>query len=224
MKSKRFYMPDGTKRTYYCGDDQTWDEIIREKILPYWQNYCEGNWLSANHEEIYAPERRVKWFLDSLAYALVEGGDGVESEYREKKHKANEIPVSECPDTLSDYLYADRTPPVGEGTESFERLVEQVSELLPQRAPSKRYRDRNAKTTVFQRIGQIAKELPDSERTWCIVDATDHFVYKGTRYLIPDEMRIKYKEDPQMDRILAVETPNTLRFYDQTVQAMYVAV
>lgn len=224
MKSRRFYMPDGTKRTYYCGDDQTWDEIIRERILPYWERYCNGNWLSPNHEEVYAPEKRVKWFLDSLGYALVEGEERIESEYMEKAHKAREIPISECPDTLRDYLYSDRTPPVGEGAENFEKVLETVSELLPKRPPSKKFTARNNKTTKFQRLEQIAKQFPDSIRTWCIVDATDHFNYNGARYIIPDEMRIKYKEDPQMDRILVVETQSALRFYDQTVQTMYVAM
>lgn len=218
MAAKRILMPNGELRTYYCGDDQTWQEIITQRILPYWTSYCNSNWISANHEAVYAPEKRVKWFLDRLGWLLIEGSNGIESEYKEMVHKVREIPVTECPADISDYMYSDRTPPPEDDEDDhYERLVNRLKEI-DKRKPRK---PKPHRETKFERIEKIRKSFPGCEFTWCGVDANNTFEYRGRTYSVPNEMR-GYIEDSQMDRILAVENETRLVFYDQNVMDMYV--
>ena len=217
MSSKKVMMPNGEVRTYYCGDDQSWRQIIEEVILPYWQQYCDTNWISPNHEAIYAPEKRVKWFLDRLGWLLIEGADGIESEYKKMVHEVREIPVTECPADYSDLIYSDRTPPVEEEDDQHFECVLDRLKRIDKRRPKKLLPHRE---TRFERIEKIRKGYPGCEFTWCIVDADNMFTYKGKRYSVPEEMR-GYIEDSQMDRILAVESDRILRFYDQNVENVY---
>lgn len=221
MDVKKVLMPNGRLATFYCGDDQTWDEIIRREILPAWEEYCNSNWLSSNHEEVYAPERRVKRLLDRLGELITLGADDVESRYKAMSHKVREIPVSECSPYVTDYLYSGSDPVTYEESGHFEILADTLdgeAEKLPVRK-----KKRSKRTTRFERIEEIARSMPDSRRTWCRVDADNHFRYNGKTYTAPEEMR-GYIGDGQMDRILVVETADALRFYDQNVQNMYLAV
>ena len=219
MVARKVLMPSGEVRTYYCGDDQTWLQVITEKILPYWQSYCDNNWISPNHEAVYAPEKRVKWFLDRLGWLLIEGADGIESEYKRMVHEVREIPESECPAEISDAMYSTHTPPPEEETDGhFEQVVERLKQK-DKRKPSKNKRPHIV--TLFERIENIRKIFPGCKFTWCIVDSDNTFTYDGRRYVVPDEMR-GYIEDSQMDRILAVETDKALRFYDQMAENMYI--
>ena len=221
MDVKQILMPDGSTRKYFCGDDQTWNEIISERILPQWEDYCNSHWISSNHEDIYAPEKRVKWFLDRLAFLLTMGTEGVESEYKTMVHKVREIPVTECPPAVSDYMYSDRKPPMETDEDChFERLIDKLNGI-DKRKPTRS--KKNKKETRFMRIEKIIKEFPNSKRTWCIVNADNEFVYGGKRYSVPEEMQ-GYFGDGQMDRVFVVETDTSLRFYDQNVLNAYIAI
>lgn len=219
MSSKRVMMPNGELRTYYCGDGQSWRQIIEEVILPYWIEYCNSNWISPNHEEVYAPEKRVKWFLDRLGWLLIEGADGIESEYKEMIHKVREIPVTECPAEISDYVYSERQGPDEDDEEQHFQLVLDKLEQADKRKPRKTTKPKVE--TKFERIENIRRSFPGCRFTWCIVDADNTFEYDGQRLSVPAEMR-GYIDDSQMDRILAVENDRALRFYDQNVQNMYI--
>lgn len=218
MSSKKIMMPNGEIRTYYCGDDQTWKQIIEEVILPYWQQYCDSNWISPNHEEVYAPEKRVKWFLDRLGWLLIEGADGIESEYKGMAHKVREVPVTECPADVSDFLYSDRQAPIDEEDDQHFDYVLEALKRIDKRKPKK---PKPHVETRFERIENIRRSFPGCRFTWCIVDADNTFEYDGKRLSVPEEMR-GYIEDSQMDRILAVENERALRFYDQNVENMYI--
>ena len=39
MEQKTVYLPDGSRKTYFCGDNQTWLEIVNTVILPKWTKY-----------------------------------------------------------------------------------------------------------------------------------------------------------------------------------------
>ena len=219
MSSKEIWMPNGEKRTYYCGDEQSWEQIITEKILPYWEQYCDTNWISwINHEAVYAPERRVKSFLDRLGWLLIEGAEGIESKYKAMTHRVREIPVTECPADITDLLYSDRIPPFDEEDEDhFEGVVERLAEV-DKRKPRPR---KDWPKTRFEKIEEIKRTFPGCRLTWCIVDGENTFEYDGRKYEVPEEMR-GYIDDMQMDRILAVENDKALRFYDQGVENMYI--
>ena len=220
MSSKKILMPNGEIRTYYCSDDQSWQEIIEEKILPYWLKYCDNNWISPNHEAVYAPEKRVKWFLDRLGWLLIEGAGGIESEYKNMSHTVREIPVTECPADVSDFMYSDRHVPQKEYNEDghFDYVLDQLNAMDKRKTPkSKKERVK----TRFERMADIDKSFPGSTKTWCVVDNENCFSYGGKVYSVPNEMR-GYIDDAQMDRILVVESARALRFYDQNVENMFI--
>ena len=96
MDQKTVYLPDGSRKTYFCGDNQTWLEIVNTVILPKWTKYCSNNWISPNPDAMYSSEKRVKGFLDRLAWLLLGDVDARGSMYKEMMREIREIPVSEC--------------------------------------------------------------------------------------------------------------------------------
>ena len=221
MDSKKVLMPNGEVRTYFCGDEQTWAEVVEKVILPHWIQYCERNWISPNHEAVYAPEKRVKWFLDRLGWLLISGSDDIESEYKNMVHTVREIPVTECPAEISDLMYSDRhvTENVEDNDGQFDQLLERLAQMdkRKKKAPNK-----PRKKTKFERITEIERRWPDAEMTWCNVDEGNCFEYHGTSFAIPTHM-VGYSDDRRMDRVLAVETDTRLVFYDQDVVNMFFA-
>lgn len=224
MEKKQILMPNGKVFTYYRDKDQTWAEIIESHILPYWQDYCNANWISPNHEEVYSPERRVKSLLDRLGFLLTMRSEDVESEYKAMTHKVREIPVTECSSFINDMFYSEGEPPLYDDSERYKLLTEKLDQLVENRRKKKPLPHRE---TRFDRLTKIERSFPDSKRTWCIVDANNHFTYNGIEYTVPEEMQ-GYIDDTQdkvlMDRILVVESENALRFYDQNVQNMFILV
>lgn len=222
MDIKKIIMPDGKMRTYYCGDNQKWSDIIRDVVLPDWIEYCSSHWISANHEAMYAPEKRVKAFLDRCGWMLLQDNPaGLESKYKEMIHTVREIPATECPAAVSDFLYSAQKPPIEDDesdrfTRLCERLDEKMKSVNSKKSPSK-------KETRFTRIEKIIKASPNAKRTWCNVSADNSFIYNGARYVVPAELE-GYTGDANdlMDRVLVVEDSSSLRIYDQNVINVYI--
>ena len=64
-------------------------------MLDGWQDYCDRNWLNDDGEDLFAPELRVKRFLDSIGYYLLYGQmDGIVTTYKDAVNQAREIPAS----------------------------------------------------------------------------------------------------------------------------------
>lgn len=222
MDIKKIMMPDGRLRTYFKGDHQTWTEIIQNVVLPDGFEYCESNWISTNHESMWAPEKRVKSFLDRCAYLMsLDNPSGLESAYKAMSHKVREIPASECPSAISDLLYSDRMPASDfDEDERFKALCERLNEIDPRL--KKKASPKKKADTKFNRIERICKQNPDATRTWVSVDGDNCFVYKEKEYRIPSyykEYAYSEKHD-SMDRILIVDNNGLLTFYDQNVVAM----
>ena len=225
VEIKRIIMPNGVMRTYYRGENQTWEDIIRESILPECEAYCKENWLSINHEDLYCAERRVKAFLDRCAQLITKEYRDVESEYRAMSNKVREVPVTECPDEVSDLLYSDRQAPGEfENDNHYEFVLNRLEEIDKRNKPKKQKKRRS---TIFERMQEIDKQFPGSTKTWCKVDSRNRFTYKGQRYVVPRELPgYWHSSDPErgvLDRILVVENEKNLRFYDQTVYNVFVA-
>lgn len=220
VEIKQILMPKGGMRTYYRGENQTWDQIIRDVVLKECESYCYENWLSSNHEDVYCAERRVKAFLDRCAQLIVKGSKGIESEYKSMVHTVREVPVSECNAEVSDLLYSERQAPAEmENDGHYNYVVDRLEELDKRRKPKtvkKRVK------TKFDRLQEIDKAFPGSTKTWCSVDAKNRFTYNGQRYVVPRELP-GYWGEAVMDRILVVENERSLRFYDQDVRNMFVA-
>lgn len=222
MDIKKIMMPDGRLRTYFKGDHQTWSEIVKNVILPDGYSYCESNWISSNHDSIWAPEKRVKAFLDRCAYLIsLDNPVGLESAYKAMSHKVREIPSSECPSVVSDILYSDRVP-AGEFNEDerFKMLCDRLDDIDPRK---KKKQVRKPKVdTKFNRIARIRKMNPDAELVWISVDGDNCFQYKDLVYRIPSHYKgyICTEKLDSMDRILVVDANGELTFYDQNIRPM----
>ena len=222
MDVKKIIMPDGKMRTFYCGDDQTWSEVIQDVVLPIWQEYCNDHWIDHNnHESMWSFEKRIKAFLDRVAWLLLqdETGGEIESNYKAMTHRVREIPASECPSEISDYLYSQRMQPVDDIDENqrFELLKEKLDaeDKRPKRTVSKKKIE-----TRFDRISKICKKYPEAKRTWCSVDANNDFVYCGVIHHVPDEMEAYHTDSNKidsMDRVFVVDDGKHIVYYDQNV-------
>lgn len=91
MKYYKLYLPSGkTQKLYY--DETTDKNEIVSKISSEWAEYCEDNWLSADHKNRFCGESQVKRFMDSLTGFLFVGSqEGVLSSYKENRNKNNEV-------------------------------------------------------------------------------------------------------------------------------------
>lgn len=211
-------MPDGRLRTYYKGDHQTWTEIVQNVILPDGSTYCESNWISANHEAIYSPEKRVKAFLDRCAFLMsLDNHAGLESAYKAMSHKVREIPASECPSAISDILYSDRMPAGDfDEDERFKALCERLDEVDPR---TKKKKPKAKIKTRYDRIEEIGRLNPNASRTWVVVDSNNCFVYKEKEYHIPSDIRgyVNSEKLDSMDRVLVVDNGSYILFYDQSI-------
>lgn len=222
MDVKKIIMPDGKMRTFYCGDDQTWLEIITKVVLPVWQDYCNDHWIDySNHESMWSFEKRTKAFLDRIAWLILkdDAGGNIETSYKAMVHKVREIPVSECPAEISDMIYSQRSQPTDNTEEDirFELFLDRLDEK--DKRPKKPLKKSN-KETRFNRISKIRKAHPDAKMTWCLVNAQNSFYYDGDEYEIPDNTS-GYDVDginmDAMDRILIVDDGGELMYYDQNV-------
>ncbi len=66
-------------------------------MLDFWQEYCERNWLSENHENPWCPENKVKKLLDDAGSFLLRCNSGgfVLSDYKEKRIAEMECSLDE---------------------------------------------------------------------------------------------------------------------------------
>lgn len=220
MDIKKIMMPDGRLRTYFKGDHQTWTEIVQNVILPDGSAYCESNWISTNHEAVYAPENRVKAFLDRCAYLMsLDNPSGLESAYKAMSHRVREVPASECPSAISDIFYSDRMPAGDfEEDERFKMLCERLDEADPR---LKKKKEPRAKIeTRFDRIAGIRKAMPDANMVWASVDAENCFLYNKKKYRVSSRAKGYGQSDKldSMDRVLIVDNAGELIFYDQNVK------
>lgn len=220
---KKIIMPDGRTKTFYRGENQTWSEIVRDVILPSWERYCNEHWVDfVTHESLWSFEKRTKNFLDRIGWLiLLDGAEcSGDSKFKEQHRTATQIPASECPADISDYLYSVRgiTDAQAED-ERFQVLTDKLDAGKPVVPSSSK---RKKIKTRFERIEEIRKQHANAKMKWCIVDSENRFEYAGTKYTLPldaaaytqwvgegDELRT-------MDRVLVVDD-GCIMLYDQNV-------
>ena len=215
MEQKTVYLPDGSRKTYFCGDNQTWLEIVNTVILPKWTKYCSSNWISPNPDAMYSSERRVKGFLDRLAWLLLGDIDARGSMYKEMMREVREIPVSECSPDVENFLMSSAKPPVtGEDSKMKDTMPEKVAS--PKRKKKKPPED----WTTFERAQKLRETYPTALITFCVVNTENEFTYGGKRYHIKDSVEQYHPKNTSlgllydMDQIAVVDAER-LHWYDQ---------
>ena len=194
---EKIKFPDGSSRMYFCGEGQTWKQIIEESILPDWIGYCNHAWISVNHEDIYAPEKRVKWFLDKLGFLMSLDDPGeVQTPHKQMSVMVRELPLSECPSAVSDMVYAVRETLTADSRESgewerLELLTEKVDAIAGRKPPEKK----KWPETRFEKLQKIRKMWPGCEYNWIYINDDNSFSFGDKEYWISGELPQYQKED-----------------------------
>lgn len=180
----KIYFPNGANTLLPYGTYE--EKLDRAKaLIDAWEPYLEGNWISTNYTDVLCGENKVKRFLDGLAYYLLLGSEGIVTDYKELMNGKREIPVSSCPQQISDMVYgtgcAARQPdeestPI-EDNESRMKIT--VKTKKPRSGKSKRELNLEMIRKTYGRI--------DHFRT-CIVDTDNNFSFNGDKYHIDESV------------------------------------
>ena len=94
------------KFTLLYDEEQSKAELIERLILKPWAAYCLNNWLSDNHEQMDAPEHKVKRLLDRCGTLLLRdvppGNRDTLTSYKEMTVGSREINLSACPEGIAE--------------------------------------------------------------------------------------------------------------------------
>ena len=203
------------------GREQIVDKV--NAMIDKWGDYCDRNWLN-NTGDVYTPELKIKYFLDSLAYFLLTGHtEGIETYYKKVMHAKTEIPVSSCPSEVDNLLYASGC--MGDLIhEEEEAAFNNMLEYLDARAAPYECRKavKEKRQTRFGRWMQMG--APCGE--WCRVDTDGRFVFNNREYIISDQetqyqpIATEYGDYYAMDRVFAASG----KFYDMGFNEISVIV
>ena len=189
------FLPNGHNFKVFYNKETDRNKLMTE-LMEMWVPYCEENWLSNNHEDIYCPERKVKKFLDSTAYFILYGNvEDTITLYKAKRNREREVPLV---------------------------VISNTGELCYEERDRDESRPRKQKTiTRRQRIDAIKAANPGIKLTEALVDVNGNFMVNGARYFIDhtvDEYRpilVKGEEFFPFDKVIVGQTKNGLRFYSQ---------
>ena len=187
-------------------------------MLERWSDYCERNWLN-DGGDLFPPEKKVKLFLDGIAYFLLLGQtDGIVTGYKDLMNGKREIPVSSCPSYVENMLYASGAS-ADEVSDEENRTFKMMCDELDERAakitqPKKK---KPARTRQYQKYWSIRYANHGAEIKFANVDTDGYFVVNNKRYRVTSEAyapkQTKYGELYDMDRIISCGE----RFYDMSL-------
>lgn len=206
------------------------NEITRD-----WEDYCLKNWDNDSGSGTVTPSDRVKRFLEGAANFLLLGNTkDVITDYKEMVHNVREIPMSNCPDGLSDGIYSSRSLITDKlyaqgNKEAFDNMIDGLESILPpsvkktiDKAREGSYKGRSKKRKRKDRY-TIVHGLKDQygithfER--CVVDADGIFEWDGKEYKVTAP---QYAGTPTedgdvfyaMDKIIVGVASDGLLFFD----------
>lgn len=223
----RILTPNG-KAFYTHYTELTDKREIAERLLKRWGSYCEAHWFSDDSDKPHSTERKVKAFLDSLAYLLLrDNPEDTLSLYKEYSRGSREIPVSSCPAVVGNLYYGDNVVACEENPMrnlGFQHMLEDLDEqagkhgatlVVPK--PKKQ-----CESTRSTRLETIRAQYPGCSFSFHRVDTENHFDHNGTWYHIADHVEAYRPKETRegllydMDQVVVVEAgDHQLHFYDQ---------
>ena len=209
----KVYIPNGTSAVFSLHDGQTWEEVVNEYLIPSWLDYCNNNWLSVNHENMYCGERKVKSFLNQCGYLLGLSSPGsIESEYKRMKHEVTEIPISSAPQAVNDAFYSAQVPPrVSE--EDDDRQYQTMIDMLEDRSvhPTRMAVHNNKYETKFTKIKRLIDQHPGCKITAAIVNTDGIFEYNDEKYMVdPSEQKYQPIKNQDGEEVYIMDTVTVL--------------
>ena len=213
------YQPNGKvyKAHFYTPDEAAW---IAEVMLDRWYDDCVEGWMSDNHEDMYCSENKVKNFLNSIGYMLLQSNQktnlasGIIEHRKEMAIGERELPMSLCSFDIENAVYAKSgKPPAEEGAPAESAEV-----------PPKRSKKTFKGSGRYDRVAAICKAegcTPD-DFLFLTVDTDGVFILYGQLYRI-DESVEPYQPKAvgddllyDMDKVVCVKNKRGgYSFYDQ---------
>lgn len=175
-------------------------------------------------EDLFTPASKVKRLLDSLAYYLLLGHtDGIETEYKRVMNAKREIPVSSCPSSVENMLYAN-----GGSPDEIESDEQNRFKLMLDKLDHKAsiYEDRKKPKNKIESGQHKRMRLGIHGGVWLTVDTEGKFHYNGWQYIVSDQaiqyapVSTEYGEYYAMDKILA----SGGKFYDMNYDEVNVYI
>ncbi len=221
-------LPNGRQMPVFWNEGQSKMEIVRDMLLPGWEEYCLRHWMG-NGEQTES-EQRIKRFLDGCAYILLRDNNaGTLTNYKEMMIGSREISASACPACIADILEGGGAS-LCMGDEDEIRRFETMLEVMDERAGRNKKKVKRApkqkRESRFERIECIRREYPGCKLSMPLpVDVEGVFIYDNVRYRIDERCeayrprKTRYGEQYDMDHVTVVETADKqLRFYDQSIR------
>lgn len=206
-------------------------QLLTNKVIGRWVDYCERNWITPNDDNPYSPENKVKAFLSSQGYFLILGNtEGVETDYKRIMRGSREIPISSCPSYIEDSVYS--TGPslkTVDNTEGFQILLDAVDAKAEKLSGYYKKKKSSSKKepTPFCKLQNILHQfgIDSTAVIHARVDTDNVFEYKGSRYQIhgiPQYEAKDHQGEPYytMDRVICVNTPEGTIFYDMNLNVI----
>lgn len=210
--------------------------MIRDLILPKWEEYCLKNWVSDNPDAIGSPEKKVKRFLDSCAYfILLDDMEDVISERQNNRIDRYEIPLSSCPQDVINLVESSRSVNIDSSAKkAFREMCEALGkpyedELRYDRERKRQNKKPEKKKTLFDKIHEVRDAHPDYTFRSEVVNTLNECMSEG-RYFVLDARIPQYapievngEQVYKMDRVV-IGTPKTkgkpILFYDMNWEAI----
>lgn len=224
---EKIFFPTGGSNIFCRNDDETWKDVVEKKVLPMWEEYCNTHWISENHEDIYAAEKRVKAFLDRCGYILLQDDPGdVESKHKEMVRRVREFPISDCPSSMSELLYSSvRTP--DEESEAvaesrFGVALNEKEEAVPITKRPKRSTKKYEKMR-YDKLTELRNKFPNGRFSWARVWTDNTFTSEEHVFQInkalPQYKPKKTREGMyyEMDSVFIIWNDDGVHLYDQNV-------
>lgn len=224
---EKVFFPNGGSCIFQKKENETWADVVRERILPKWEEYCNTHWISENHEDIYAAEKRVKAFLDRCAYIMLQDDPGgVESKHKEMVRRVREFPISDCPPLMGELLYSstrtadDENEALAENR--FSITLEAKEEAIPITKRPKRHTKKYEKMR-YDKITELKDRFPNGRFSWARVWTDNTFTSEEHVFEInkalPQYQPKKTREGLyyEMDSVLVVWNNDGVHLYDQNV-------
>ena len=193
------------------------------KVLEKWSGYCDRNWLN-DSGDLFSPESKVKRLLDSLAYYLLLGHTrDIETEYRRVMHAKREIPLSNCPSSIADLVYASGATVEHRHSDdalSFATMTQRLDEIAEAYEQQVKPKPVQKKESLFEK--KLRLGIHGGE--WCVVDTEGYFWCGQNRYHIADNavqyqpVKTEIGDLYDMDRVLV----SGGKFYDMNLDEVEV--
>lgn len=201
--------------------DQIVDRV--NALLEKWGGYCDRNWLN-NTGDVYTPELKIKYFLESMAHFLLIGHtEGIETYYKKVMHAKTEIPVSNCPSEIDNLLYASGClgDQIHEEEEAaFDTMLEKLDQRAAPYEAKKKPVKKERKPTSFENWLKLGS--PHGE--WRTVDTDGRFTLGDCVYAVCDQevqyqpIETEYGRYYPMDRVFVYNG----QFYDMNFNIIQV--